>query len=479
MPRINMRIVLLAVVIGFFCSHRASLNRYAPTISSAMAHISDNYVLEVDRRELFEGAMQGMVKNLDEYSGYINPERYMALEEDLNQEFGGVGIEVGVDPDTGRLIVLSPLVNTPASKAGLRAGDLILKIADEDTQGMKLEDSVKLMRGAPGTDVQLLIKPYDKDASRNVTLSRAKIPIRAVLGDTRNADGTWEFLLEEDHRIGYVRLVNFGETTVMELKETLIDVVDRVDALILDIRQNPGGLLTAAVGVCDLFLPAGQAVVSIKGRDGVIKSNQETDSAAIVPADMPIVVLVDRYSASASEIVAACLQDHGRVKVAGQRTWGKGTVQRVLALEGGRSALKLTTATYWRPSGENIHRHKQDPDDGDWGVRPDADLEVIQTDKEMSRRIYARRLRDVIARVRPVIRYQAAKEEPDDIVAETEAQPGNAHDENASQQTEAVNKPTDDPQSDPLEGVAEPDPQLRRAIEHLQRQIGMPKRSAA
>ncbi len=395
MPARNILVIFLALVLSVICYRRAAHNRYATAISEVIGEVDEYYVEEVDRRDLFEGSMRGLLRQLDPYSGFANTRQYEELLEDLDQKFGGVGIMVDVDPDSKRLMVLSPVMDSPAYRAGMRAGDLILEIDGEDTAGLNASDTVDLIRGKPGTAVELTILPLGEKETKKVKLLRAIIPVESVLGDRRLKNGAWEFFLSDHPNIGYVRLVSFGENSAEDLRKAVTSVLPNIEALIIDLRNNPGGLLEAAVGVCDLFLDEGQ-VVSINGRDGQLQEAFFASQGTMIPGDMPLVVLVDHYSASASEIVAACLQDYGRATVVGERTWGKGTVQSVIELEGGRSAMRLTTATYWRPSGRNIHRLKRNGESDEWGVTPDAGLEVKLDPKEFVAVLSDRRRRDVV-----------------------------------------------------------------------------------
>ena len=340
MPLRNISILFAALAISIICYHRSSHNRYASAIAEAMGQVDDHYVEKVDRRELFEGSMRGMVGELDQYSGFVAASQYQELMEDLDQEFGGVGIIVDVDPDTNRLMVLSPLLGTPAYEAGLRAGDLIMEIDGQDTAGLNANDTVGMIRGQPGTEVRVTVLPLGQQETREVTLVRDIIPVDSVLGDVRQEDGTWDYRLEQNPDYAYVRLIGFGEHSAEDLRTALVHVLPLTHGLILDLRGNAGGLLEAAVQICDMFLDEG-VIVSIRGRGGREQYKSVASEGTVVPLAMPMVVLIDHYSASASEIVAACLQDHGRAKIVGERSWGKGTVQSLFELEGGRSAYAL------------------------------------------------------------------------------------------------------------------------------------------
>jgi carboxyl-terminal processing protease len=261
---------------------------------------------------------------------------------------------------------------------------------------MLLADAVKKMKGPPETGVNLRIRRADvKEGEEEVVtleVTRSVVQTRSVVGASLHEDGHWDYFLPDHPRIGYVRITTFGEMSVDELRAVLPFEDHPIDALILDLRGNVGGLLPAAVETCDLFIDEG-VIVKTRSRHGWEEEYFASPDDTVFDRRKPIVVLVDRYSASASEIVAACLQDHQRATVVGERTWGKGTVQNVIPLEQGNSALKLTTASYWRPSNRNIHRGRTATEEDDWGVRPNPDMELKLTD-EQSRQLY-QQLRDV------------------------------------------------------------------------------------
>lgn len=409
MPFRNVLIIAIAGIVSIACYFKAQRNPLAAVIDQAMDEIADNYVDEVDRRDLFEGAMEGMVAKLDQHSTYIDPTTWGQFQQSLKQEFGGIGVELTYDKELQRLTVISPIVGTPAYNAGIVAGDVIMEIDGADSKGIELQDAVHLLRGQPGTDVVLGVRHADEEEVRTVEITRAKIQVDSVLGDWRDADGGWRFTLKEHPRIGYIRLTSFGEHSSEEIGEILEDLNVQADALILDLRNNPGGLLDAATKISDMFIDSGKIVTTRSRVHGSVTARASPE-ATIFGVDKPMVVLVNNASASASEIVAACLQDHNRAKIGGQRSWGKGTVQNLVYLEQGQSCLKLTTATYHRPSGRNIHRQEGATEADDWGVRPDDELQVV-LEPEVARAIdFARRKQDIV--LGPDAEPEDADEEP-------------------------------------------------------------------
>lgn len=412
MPHRNLIVLLAAAVLSILCHQRVETSRYGRVLVEAMRQIEQRFIEPVAPRDLFDGAMEGMVETLnDPYSQFVTASDLAEFNESLNQEFGGVGMEVSQDAKTKQLRVVAPLFGTPAYQAGIRAGDRILRIDGQTTEKLTLPDAVKLMRGEPGTTVTLEILHPGDDKPVEMALRRQQIPIDTILGDTRNQDGTWNFTLEDHPEIGYVRVNAFSGETVSDLRKVLNKLLDDgMEKLILDLRNDPGGLLDAAVELSDMFLREG-VIVSVRRRD---QSEEFLASAADTLRDFPLVILVNQHSASASEIVAACLKDHGRAKIAGQRTYGKGTVQQVLDLDGGLGALKLTTAGYWRPNGRNINRGPNLTDEEDWGVCPNPELEVILDDEEFTKLRIWRLRRDI--------------PEGNDVVIEEEEDDGNMPD---------------------------------------------------
>lgn len=360
--------------------------------TDTLDQIDRNYVKDVSRRELMEAAIRGMMTKLDPYSNYIPPEEMEGFRGGIENEFGGIGIQVAIDG--GKLTVISPLVGSPAYRAGVQAGDWIRQIDGTLTRGMTLDDAVKKMKGKLGTEVVVTVVRARDGRTDELTLKRETIKVETVLGDRRHADDAWDYLLDPDAKIGYLRITSFGRSTTADVEKAIKQLVERqLRGLVIDLRFNPGGLLSSAIEISDLFVAEGR-IVSTSGKNAPERVVKAVKAGTY--EDFPVVVLVNRYSASASEIVAACLQDHGRAVVIGERTWGKGSVQNIVELEEGRSAIKLTTAGYLRPNGKNIHRFEGATEDDDWGVRPDQGFEIKLEDDELGKLIEQRRARDVV-----------------------------------------------------------------------------------
>lgn len=346
-------------------------------VVDVLSEVDQRYVRELDtdaKRKLVEDMVNGGLERLDPHSAFINAKRYRQFAKDSKGKFGGVGIQINIDSRTGLLHVVSPLVGTPAYEAGIMAGDLILKIDGKTTENMTQDEAVDLIQGEPGTKVTLnVLHEGGKDRQPvDIEMSRAEIRVQSVMGDVRNSNNEWEWVIDKANHIAYIRMNAFNETTAAELKEAVLQAQkEGARALVLDLRFNPGGLLLSAREVSDLFLTGGR-IVSTKGRAGdeEVYDAKEEGTLLLPAKDFPMAILVNKFSASASEIVAAALQDHGRAVIIGERSYGKGSVQNVIRMEGGSSALKLTTASYWRPSGKNIHRFPDAKETDEWGVKP-------------------------------------------------------------------------------------------------------------
>ena len=361
-------------------------------LADTLDQVERNYVKEVTRRELVEAAIEGVISKLDQYSNYIPPEDLDRFRSGVENEFGGIGIQVAIQ--NGWLTITSPIVGTPAYRAGLLAGDVIIKIEGASTKGITLDEAVQKLKGKVGTEVTFTVRHAHNNKEETVHVKRELVRVDSVLGDRRLDDDSWDWFLDEEKKIGYIRLTSFSRHTTEDLQAAMRKLEKAgMRGLVLDLRFNPGGLLSSAVEVSDMFVSEG-VIVSTKGRNTIERPRKATKAGTY--EDFPIAVLVNRYSASASEIVSACLQDHKRAVVVGERTWGKGSVQNIINLEEGRSALKLTTASYHRPSGANIHRFKGATESDVWGVQPSQGYRVRLTDEEMSDLLDYRRQRDIV-----------------------------------------------------------------------------------
>ena len=317
--------------------------------------VEKNYVEEVKQKKLIDEAVNGMIKSLDPHSAYLTPDQYKELQVDTSGTFGGLGIVISMQND--QLTVVSPIEDTPAFKAGLKAGDRIMKIDGQITKGMSIQDAVKKMRGPENTKVTLTILRKDMKEPKDYEITRAVIKIKSVKHNVY------------DDSIGYIRISAFQESTVDELKKALQQVNGKtkdLKGIVIDVRNNPGGLLDQAVKASDAFLKSG-TIVSTKGRVKAIESKFVAKDDGSEPT-CPMVVLVNEGTASASEILSGALQDNGRAIVLGMPTFGKGSVQTVIPLEDG-SALKLTTAKYYTPKGRSIQAE---------GIKPDIVVEPIR-----------------------------------------------------------------------------------------------------
>lgn len=321
--------------------------------------ISSSYVEEIEDEKLLENAISGMLSELDPHSAYLPAEHFEKVEEQTRGEFGGLGMEVGLED--GFVKVIAPIDDTPAQRAGIKAGDLIIKLDDKPVKGMGLTDAVELMRGEPGSKIVLTImregerEPFEKE------LTRAVVKVKSVR----------QRLLAKD--IGYVRISQFqvrtGRDLISAIKELEKENEANLAGLVLDLRNNPGGVLNASVDVSDVFLDEG-LIVYTEGRIQNSKMRFEAKKGDLMRG-MPVVVLVNEGSASASEIVAGAMQDHGRALIVGRKTFGKGSVQTLLPLNNG-AAIKLTTALYYTPSGRSIQAD---------GIKPDIEIDMVKVER--------------------------------------------------------------------------------------------------
>ncbi len=307
------------------------------TFTEVMSMVRKYYVEEVKTKDLIYGAIKGMLSSLDPHSSFMPPEAYKEMQVETKGEFGGLGIQIGIKDKA--LTVIAPIDDTPASRAGIKAGDRIVKINKEVTRDMSLQDAVSKMRGAPKTSVTISILREGWEGPKDFTLTREIIKIKSVKSKTL------------DDGIGYIKISQFQEQTASDLSEAINKLTEeKVNSLVLDLRNNPGGLLNSAIDVSSKFLPKGKLVVYTKTRSGE-KSEFFTDGDSNF--SQPMIVLVNQGSASASEIVAGALKDWNRAIILGTQTFGKGSVQTVIPLSDG-AGLRLTTAKYYTPKGISI-----------------------------------------------------------------------------------------------------------------------------
>lgn len=337
--------------------------------TTALEQIRRNYVNadQTEYRDLIHGALRGMLQSLDSHSDFLNPDMFSDMQDDTSGHFGGLGIVISMRNNI--LTIVAPMENTPGSRAGLLSGDHIVEIDGESTEGLSLQEAVRKLRGPPDTDVTIkVVRPATSEIQEH-TITRAVIAIESVK-DAKLVSGS----------IGYVRITQFNNPTATDLRAALADLEEQgMEALVLDLRNNPGGLLNSAIEVAQQFLTRGNLIVYTRGRDGR-RGQRYTARERNPQLDFPMVVLINEGSASASEIVAGALQDHRRAILVGEKTFGKGSVQSVLPLDDG-SALRITTALYYTPSERVIDER---------GIEPDI---VVSIEPEEWRRILIRRSR--------------------------------------------------------------------------------------
>lgn len=335
------------------------------SLSEVFGKIKENYVEEVEDKTLLENAIRGMLTGLDPHSAYLDKESYKELRVGTTGEFGGLGIVVGMED--GFVKVVSPIDDTPADRAGIMAGDLIIKLDKRTVKGMSLDEAVKIMRGKPGTGIDLTVVREGENKPLVINVVRDKIRVKSVKHRTLESG------------FGYVRISQFQERTGRDLREAIRqlkeDNKNNLNGLVLDLRNNPGGLLDAAVAVSDTFLEKG-VIVSVRGRNSEADMKHQANPNDWIKG-APLVVLINAGSASASEIVAGALQDHKRAVIMGEPSFGKGSVQTVVPL-GNDSAIKLTTARYYTPKDRSIQAQ---------GIQPDITVDNLKVSASKEKKI--------------------------------------------------------------------------------------------
>ena len=351
--KIFFKVILLLVLFStnIFAKNNDEFYKKIDLFGEVLDKVKKEYVDEIDESGVIDAAINGVLQSLDPYSAYMNPELFKSMQTETKGEFGGLGIEVGMEG--GVIKVISPIDDTPASKAGIKAGDYIVEIDDEQVQGKTLMEAVKLMRGPVGSEISLTIRRKGVKSSINKIIKREIIEIKSV--QTKIIK----------NNIGYLRLKSFNSNSSGQLIEKInrLEVKDKPIGYILDLRNNPGGLLTQAINVTDFFLNNGE-IVSTKGRK-LIENRRFFARKGDKVKGKPLIVLINGGSASASEIVAGALKDHKRAIILGEHTYGKGSVQSIIPLSDG-GGIRITVSKYYLPSGKSI---------SEVGVAPDIFIE--------------------------------------------------------------------------------------------------------
>jgi carboxyl-terminal processing protease len=355
---------ILIIVIFFFNSifsfaySKNDLYDKIDLFGEVIEKIKKDYVDDIDQAEMMDSAINGVLQSLDPYSAYMSPELFKEMQTDTSGKFGGLGIEIGME--AGVVKVISPIDDTPAARAGIKAGDYIVKIGNEQVQGKSLMEAVKLMRGPVGTSIDLTVRRKGVKKSLEFKIIRKVIEVKSVnseiIGDKKN--------------LGYIRLKSFNENSDKQILNSIkkLEKAEKIKGYVLDLRNNPGGLLTQAINITDFFLDDGE-IVSTKGRN-VSETRKFFARKGDETKGKPLIVLINNGSASASEIFAGALKDHKRAIILGENSYGKGSVQSIIPLGNG-GGMRLTISKYYLPSGKSI---------SEVGVTPDIFIEEIGDD---------------------------------------------------------------------------------------------------
>ena len=347
-----MKKLIILILLAIFFARESNANqtdnlyKKLDLFSDVLETLNNEYVDQVDENKVLDAAINGMLQSLDPYSSYMSPENFRNMNAETKGEFGGLGIEITMQ--AGLVKVISPIEGTPADKAGIKAGDFIIRINDTQVKGLNLFEAVSMMRGKVGSKINLVIRRENIDDELKFTLTRGIIKIREVSAEVKL------------NSIGYIRLRAFNQKSHNQLKEKIKSFKSkRLNGYILDLRNNPGGLLSQAIKISDMFLDSGE-IVSTKGRDKTDIKIFNAKKGDIIDG-LPLIVLINKGSASASEIVSGALKDHKRAIILGETSFGKGSVQSIIPLTN-RGALRLTTAKYYLPSGSSISEVGVSPD---------------------------------------------------------------------------------------------------------------------
>ena len=353
--------VVFVFILNLFslnCFAKSELYEKIDLFGEVIENIKKDYVDDVDQAEMMDSAINGVLQSLDPYSSYMNPELFKEMQTDTRGEFGGLGIEIGME--SGVVKVISPIDSTPAEKAGIKAGDYIVKIGKEQVQGKSLMEAVKLMRGPVGTSINLTIRRKNVKKPLEFKITRKIIEVKSVTSQ----------VISKQKNIGYVRLKSFNENSDSQFLKSIkrFEKNLKIKGYVIDLRNNPGGLLTQAINITDFFLDDGE-IVSTKGRK-VSETRKFFARKGDETKGKPIVVLINNGSASASEIFAGALKDHKRAIILGENSYGKGSVQSIIPLKNG-GGMRLTISKYYLPSGKSI---------SEVGVTPDILVEEVGED---------------------------------------------------------------------------------------------------
>lgn len=369
-----------------------------PVLDEIVRLVERNYFQEVDQGELLETAINAIIGKLDARGSvlrtndleFLSATETKQMHEQIEQSLAGVGLVLKAEGEA--VVVQTPLPDSPALAGGLRAGDYIVTVDGTALSGSnRLQNAMSRLRGPVGTPVRVGIRREGIGSVREFALVRNTIRLPTVMGDRRKPDLTWELMLDEPRKIGYVRLTYFAKQSAQEMQAALEHLTARqMQGLILDLRNDPGGLLDAAIAVADLFLDAGK-IVTIKGREGETTHIAKSEGTF---TGFPVALLVNRKTASCAEIVAGSLQDNQRAVVIGERTFGQGIVRRLFELQNGVGTIKLPVAAFYRPSGKPMNRYPDAQDADDWGVTPDEGYEIVLSDEELKQLEADRGMRD-------------------------------------------------------------------------------------
>ena len=365
-----MKKILILITVNFlvstFAFSKNELYEKIDLFGEVLENIQKDYVDEVDQGEMMDSAINGVLQSLDPYSAYMSPELFREMQTDTRGEFGGLGIEIGME--SGVVKVISPIDDTPAARAGIKAGDYIVKIGEEQVQGKSLLEAVKLMRGPVGTSINLTVRRKNVKKPLEFKIVRKIIEVQSVSSN----------IIGEEKNLGYIRLKSFNENSDKQFLKSVkkFEKNSKIKGYVLDLRNNPGGLLTQAINITDFFLEDGE-IVSTKGRK-VSETRKFFARKGDEIKGKPLVVLINNGSASASEIFAGALKDHKRAIILGENSYGKGSVQSIIPLRNG-GGIRLTISKYYLPSGKSISEVGVTPD---ILVEEEGDDFVINTEKD-------------------------------------------------------------------------------------------------